>query len=117
MKRPPDLLCLPQETLILCLASGLDVAMTWMLLTRSDISFTESNPFASYFLNRWGISGMIWFKAAMTVFVCIVTQVIARKNEVLARRVLGLATMITVAVVIYSVWLHFHHRHFVEVIE
>ena len=91
--------------------------MTWMLLMRPDISFTESNPFAGFFLNRWGISGMIWFKAAMTAFVCMVTQVIARKNAVLARRVLGLATTIIVAVVIYSVWLHFHHRQFVEVIE
>ncbi len=107
----------PQETLILCVVSVLDVVMTHRLLTRSDISFTESNPFASYFLDRWGVEGMAYFKMIMTAFVCVVTQMIARKNSALARQVLGLATVIVVAVVIYSVWLHFHHRQIVEVFE
>lgn len=110
-----ELIRLPQETLILCLVSALDVAMTIRLLTRGDLRFTESNPVAAYFLNRWGLEGMAYFKGGMTLFVCLVTQMIARKHERLARQVLGLATLIILSVVLYSVWLHFHHRHVIDV--
>lgn len=100
----------PQETLILCVVSALDVIMTRHLLTRNDVSFIESNPVAHYFLVRWGLAGMAYFKAGMTLFVCVITQIIARKNSELAKFVLGLATLIIIGVVIYSVWLHFNHR-------
>ena len=106
-----DLLKLPQETLLLMIVSGLDVVMTFMLLTRGDGGFTESNPFARYFLDRWGLAGMAYFKIAMTLLVCTINQFVARKNLPLAKQVLGLATLIIVSVVIYSVTLHFrHHR-------
>ena len=53
-KRPlsslESLVLLPQETLILIVASALDVVMTYKLLTRGDGGFTESNPIAQYFL-------------------------------------------------------------------
>ena len=107
----------PQETLILGVVSALDVVMTYTLLTRGDGGFTESNPFAGYFLDRWGMAGMAYFKASMTVLVITITQVVARKNSTLARRVLNLATLIIVAVVIYSVGLHFKHHEIPEVIE
>ena len=112
-----DLIRLPQETLILCVVSTLDVVMTCFLLSRGDLKFTESNPVAQYFLYRWGITGMAYFKSGMTIFVCVITQIVSRKNLNLARQVLGLATVIIVGVVIYSVWLHFHHPHIIQVIE
>lgn len=112
-----DLIHLPQETLILCIASALDVMMTYRLLSRDDMRFIESNPVAQYFLYRWGMAGMAYFKAGMTVFVCVITQIVARKHVSLARQVLGLATVIIVTVVVYSVWLHFHHPHIIEVID
>lgn len=107
----------PQESLLLCIVSALDVVMTIHLLKRGDINFTESNPFARYFLDRWGLEGMGYFKAVMTAVVLVITQIVARKNSDLARQVLGLASVIIVGVVIYSVWLHFKHRHIVEVLE
>ena len=107
----------PQETLILFVVSALDVIMTYYLLTRDDGGFTESNPIARYFLDRWGMAGMAYFKASMTLLVCVITQIVARKNSVLARQVLGLATLIIVAVVIYSVRLHFQHHQFSEMFE
>ena len=116
-KQLTDVVRHPQETLILCIASALDVAMTIYLLNRSDVHFTESNPFARYFLDRWGLAGMGYFKAVVTIIVVLITQFVARKNADLARQVLGLATVIIVAVVVYSVWLHFKHHHIVEVIE
>ena len=107
----------PKETLILGLVSGLDVVMTYNLLTRGDGGFTESNPIARYFLDRWGMAGMAYFKASMTLLVCVITQIVARKNSVLAKQVLGLATLIIVAVVIYSVRLHFQHHQISEMFE
>ena len=100
----------PQETLFLVLVSGLDVVMTYNLLTRGDGGFTESNPIARYFLDRWGMPGMAYFKMTMTLLVCVITQIVARKNSVLAKQVLELATLIIVVVVIYSVVLHFRHH-------
>lgn len=100
----------PQEMLILVIVSTLDVVMTYTLLTRGDGGFTESNPFAGYFLDRWGMAGMAYFKASMTLLVCVITQIVARQNSRLARQVLELATLIVAAVVVYSVWLHFRHH-------
>jgi uncharacterized membrane protein YqhA len=107
----------PQETLILAIVSALDVVMTYTLLTRDDGGFIESNPFAKYFLDRWGMAGMAYFKASMTLLVCVITQIVARKNSTLSKQVLGLATLIIVAVVIYSVGLHFQHHQISEMIE
>lgn len=121
MKKPAPwhqltgLIRLPQETLILCVVSLLDVVMTYRLLTREDISFVESNPFARYFLYRWGMKGMAYFKVGMTVIVCVVTQIIARPKPELARKVLGVAILIIAGVVIYSAALHFKHREVIEV--
>ncbi|WP_010585048.1 DUF5658 family protein [Schlesneria paludicola] len=103
------LLWFPQETLILWIVSGLDVTMTLHLLWRGDIQFVESNPFAGYFLDHWGVTGMAGFKAAMTLLVSVIVQVVAYRDPVLARRVLSIGTVIIVFVVIYSVWLHFSH--------
>lgn len=110
-----NLIRLPQETLILSVVSLLDVVMTYRLLTREDLPFVESNPFASYFLYRWGMKGMVYFKAGMTLVVCVVTQIIARQKPELARKVLGVATLIIVGVVIYSAALHFKHREVIDV--
>lgn len=116
--RPPDAFFYhPQETLILVVVSALDVIMTYYLLTRDEGGFTESNPIAKYFLDRWGMAGMAYFKASMTMVVCVITQIVARKNSVLAKQVLGLATLIIVAVVIYSVRLHFQHHQISEMVE
>ena len=57
------------------------------------------------------MAGMAYFKIAMTVLVCAINQFVARKNLRLARQVLGLATLIILSVVIYSVTLHFRHHH------
>ena len=114
---PEEFFYHPQETLILCVVSALDVIMTYYLLTRDEGGFTESNPIAKYFLDRWGMAGMAYFKASMTLLVCVITQIVARKNSVLAKQVLGLATLIIVAVVIYSVRLHFQHHQSSELFE
>lgn len=104
-----ELIRLPQETLILWTVSLLDVLMTYRLLMRGDVRFVESNPFAGFFLDRWGLEGMVWFKIGMTFFVSLITQIVARKDLILAKRVLGLSTLIILGVVMYSVVIHFNH--------
>jgi hypothetical protein len=98
-----------KETLIFCIVSALDVVMTFQLLNRDDIAFIESNPFAGYFLDHWGLEGMAFFKGTMTIIACVITQFVARKDPVLAKQFLIVATLIIVGVVIYSVSLHFNH--------
>ena len=97
----------PQETLIFCVVSALDVLMTIRLLNRSDVQFMESNPIANFFLETWGMAGMVYFKLTMTTVAGVISQIVARKNPRVAKYFLGAATIVIVGVVLYSVWLHF----------
>lgn len=99
----------PMEMMLFCVVSFLDVAMTFGLLARDDVMFIESNPVARYFLQRWGVDGMAFFKASMTIFVCLIAQIVAQKNRLLAKRLLAVSILIVLSVVMYSVWLQFHH--------
>ena len=99
----------PMEMMLFCVVSFLDVAMTFGLLARDDVMFEESNPVAVYVLSRWGIDGMAYFKAAMTLLVCLIAQIIAHKDRLLAKRLLAVSILIVLSVVMYSVWLQFRH--------
>ena len=104
-----EIIRLPTETVMFCIVSALDVIMTYGLLVRDDMNFVESNPFAGYFLDRWGIEGMVYFKGVMTLVACGIAQIVARKELALARQLLAIMTLIILGVVIYSVWLQFRH--------
>ena len=101
------------ETVQFVLVNVLDYFMTYIVLYLSHmrnsplrLGLYESNPIAAYFINHWGpIKGMLGFKLGVVVFVCVVTQAIAHRNEVTAQRVLNLGTLITGCVVIYSLML------------
>ncbi|MES2793070.1 MAG: DUF5658 family protein [Planctomycetota bacterium] len=94
------------ETTWFVVASALDFAMTFMMLRHQEIVFVESNPIALFFINHWGIKGLLCFKLSIVAFVSLICQVIARENLQLGRRVLFLGTAIVAAVVVYSVLLH-----------
>lgn len=97
---------LETATALFVLASALDFAMTYMMLKHEEVQFVESNPIALYFINHWGIKGLLYFKLGVVTFVAVICQVIARENLNLGRRVLYAGTTIVSAVVIYSVLLH-----------
>ncbi len=97
---------LETETAWFILASALDFAMTYMMLKHQEVHFVESNPIALFFLNHWGIKGLLYFKLGVVLFVAAICQIIARENLKLGRRVLYAGTTIVGAVVIYSVLLH-----------
>lgn len=101
---------LERETALFILVSALDVLMTYVLLRHSAEGrtahiFTESNAVARYFLNHWGVKGLIWFKFTMVAVVAVLAQLIAMRRLELARRLLIFATLLVCAVVIYSLLL------------
>jgi hypothetical protein len=98
---------LERETTTFVLVSALDIFMTWYLLYSG--RYKESNPLAAYFINHWGIKGMVYFKMIVTAFVCVLAQIIALKKPAYAEFVLKLGTLVVAAVVIYSFALFIRH--------
>lgn len=102
---------LESETIWFVVVSALDYFMTYTMLQHPDenFRFIESNPIASFFLNHWGIKGLLYFKLTIVTVVVVICQIVARQNIKLARGVLYLGTTIVSAVVIYSLYLHQIH--------
>lgn len=91
------------ETWIYAALSGLDIFLTYQLLVRLD--HVEANPLARYFIEGWGLKGMVWFKLGMTAFVLTLVHALLQKKEVYARTVVRLGTAAVGAVDCYSIWL------------
>ncbi len=83
--------------------SALDIFATYVLLRIG--GFTESNPIAAFFLFRWGIKGLVFFKLGMVAFVCILAHIISLQRPQTALRLLQFATLVVGGVVLYSVYL------------
>jgi hypothetical protein len=98
---------LETETSRYVLVSALDVFLTYLLIRQPH--FTEANPLALYFINHWGVKGMVWFKFGLVAFVCVLSQAIARHKPEAACRLLNFATLVVGAVVAYSVMLYLRH--------
>lgn len=96
---------LETETTVFILVNVLDFAMTWWMLMHRELGlgdFYESNPVARYFLDHWGVKGLLMFKMAVVAFVCLIAQIVATKKESSARFLLVVGTIVVSAVVIYS---------------
>lgn len=98
---------LENETVWFILVSALDVFMTYLLIRQPH--FTEGNPIAAYFLNHWGVKGMVYYKFFMVAFITTISQIIARSREDIAARILQFATLVVGGVVIYSLVLYLRH--------
>jgi hypothetical protein len=98
---------LENETVWFILVSALDVFMTYVLIRQPH--FTEGNPIAAFFLNHWGVKGMVYFKFFMVAFITLITQIIARTRVDIAARILQFATVVVAGVVIYSLTLYLRH--------
>lgn len=102
---------LENETAWFLLVNALDIVLTWMLLYRSATghlrdSVVETNPVAAFFLNRWGLAGMNYFKLGVVTVVIVLTQLIALRRPETARVLLRIGTLIVGGVVIYSMVLY-----------
>ena len=96
---------LERESIVFLIASGLDLYLTYLLLTNQEIIYVESNPVARYFLYSWGFFGMAMFKLCMMGIVESACILIARQRPQLGSRVLNLCTVIVGTVVVYSMCL------------
>jgi len=99
------------ETSLFLLVSFLDFLMTyWVLFPReSGPRFGESNAIANWFLEGWGMRGLLAFKVALCVFVVLATQAIFHRRPRTAKAVLWLGVVVTSVTVIYSGALYLRH--------
>ncbi len=95
---------LESETSWFVLLNLCDAIATFLLLRRNT-HYSESNPIARWFYEGWGFRGMVWFKVAMVLFVITIAQIVARKNEPLARLLLIFGCVAGGIVFVYSFWL------------
>ena len=98
----------PDELVLFIFVNALDVFMTYWMLAHG--GFTESNPIALYFIHRWGIRGMVYFKFSVVAFVSLIAHIVGIYNPQLAVRFLRLGIVIVIAVVIYSFALYLRHN-------
>lgn len=108
--QPGGRMALETETCWFVLVNLLDFVVTYRMIgygNAAGVRFTESNPIAAYFLNHWGVKGLLGLKLAVVVFVCLVAQYIYRHRPELARMLLILGTAAVAAIVIYSVRMFF----------
>lgn len=90
----------------------MDLVMTFFLLNHG--GFRESNRVADFFLDRWGIVGMVWFKIISVMVIVVIAQIVARERIRTARFLLYFGCVVMAGVVIYSASLYFFHRGDVE---
>jgi hypothetical protein len=108
-------LSLQRESSLFLIVSVLDVLMTSLLL--EDLTgatgrtiFYESNPVARFFLEGWGLRGIVYFKFATVGLVEVIAHLVAMKKVAVARRLLEFGTLVVSVVVIYSMLLLVTHR-------
>jgi hypothetical protein len=94
---------LESETTWFILLSFLDLLLTFVLL--QDGGFRESNPLALRVLSSVGLRGLILFKFGLVTFVCVLTQIIARRQLPAARTVIQFAIVASAIVLLFSAWL------------
>ncbi|XZE21453.1 DUF5658 family protein [Pirellulaceae bacterium SH449] len=90
---------LQSETSWFILVNVLDIVLTNVLLQRGAM---EANPIANFVFIQFGFAGMIAFKLASVVFVCLAAQLIARKSPSKARGLLWFGCILVGAVLVYS---------------
>lgn len=90
---------LQTETAWFILINVLDLVLTNVLLQRHAI---EANPLANYVFVHYGFRGMIVFKLASVLFVCVAAQLIALKSISKAKWLLWFGCSVVGLVLVYS---------------
>ncbi len=93
---------LHNETSYFVFANFMDLVMTGILL-RNDAM--EVNPIADMIYQFFGFWGLVAFKVAIVLLVCMIAQWIAGRHMATARVLLIGGTLVVAAVVVYSMWL------------
>lgn len=96
------------ETWIYPSLGAVDIALTYVLI--GYYGHVEGNPIARYFVDGWGLKGMIWFKLGMVSVILGIVHYIAQTRLQTARRVAQFAVATVTFVVCYSIMLIVNSR-------
>lgn len=91
------------EKTLFVMISLMDLLLTTLLLQTGQ--FFESNPFADFFIDGWGLLGMTGFKMVLVGLILLVINLIAIWRAGVARNVLIFGSLFTGGVVVYSLGL------------
>lgn len=95
-----------QELFLYGVVSALDFVATMALLQHEGpLQFSEANPVARYFLYTWGPRGLLYFKLLLIGVVAVISQIVATRRPLVAKRLLEFGTLVVTGVLFYSAWL------------
>lgn len=90
----------------LVFVGSLDIMLTWVILRNGG---EEVNPVAKIVIDGWGLNGAIAFKFALTLFVIVACEAIARVRPTTARLLIWFGVLISSFPPIWSVFLLIAH--------
>lgn len=90
----------------LIFVGSLDIMLTWVILRNGG---EEVNPVAELVIDAWGLNGAIAFKFALTLFVIVSCEVIARVRPTTARILIWFGVIISSFPPVWSVFLLTFH--------
>ena len=97
----------PWAYLVFVAIAALDVVMTSVIFA---LGGNEANPIAALVIEHWGFTAAIPFKFAITLFVILVCEELARQNPRRAWKLTMLAIFVSSLPVVYSLGLVALHR-------
>ena len=90
----------------LIFVGSLDIMLTWVILRNGG---EEVNPVAKLVIDEWGLNGAIAFKFALTLFVIVACEAIARVRPTTALILIWFGVLISSFPPIWSVFLLITH--------
>ena len=90
----------------LTFVSSLDIMLTWHILRKGG---EEVNPIARLVIDMWGLGGAVAFKFSLMIFVIIACEVIGRREDKTARRLILFAVFVSAFPPIWSMILLMIH--------
>ncbi len=89
--------------LLFVLLNVIDVVITYLGMASGHL--TEVNPIAGFFIDHWGLKGMLWFKFLVVAFVMTLVKIISRRHPASSRNVLLFGNLAVGIVVVYGILL------------
>ena len=86
----------------LIFVGSLDIMLTWVILRNGG---EEVNPVANLIIEAWGLNGAIAFKYALTLFVIVCCEAIARVRPITARLLIWFGVLVSSFPPVWSIWL------------
>ncbi len=90
-----------KEVWLFAVLSAADIALTYVLI--GHFGHAEGNPVARYFVEGWGLKGMIWFKLGLVSVILGVCHFIRPSRPRTARLIVQFGLTAAAFVVAYSV--------------